>query len=79
MISLLNLSLPLSIQSLRKCYIKKISVKKQKLRAKLWITKGILISIKNKNKIYRKYCHAKNQTRRDELHNLFKKYRNSIN
>ena len=59
--------------------LKKISVKERKLRAKPWITKGILTSINNKNKTYRKYCRAKNQTRRDELHKLFKKYRNSIN
>ena len=50
--------------------LKKISAKEQKLRAKPWITKGILTSINNKNKTYRKYCRAKNQTRRDELHNL---------
>ena len=59
--------------------LKKISVKERKLRAKPWITKGILTSINNKNKTYRKYCRAKNQTRRDELHNLLKKYQNSIN
>ena len=56
-----------------------MSVKERKLRAKPVITKGILTSINNKNKTYRKYCRAKNQTRRDELHNLFKKYQNSIN
>ena len=59
--------------------LKKISVKERKRRAKPWITKGIIASINNKNKTYRKYCRAKNRTRRDELHNLFKKYRNSIN
>ena len=63
----------------RTCSIKKISVKEQKLRTKPWTTKGILTSINNKNKTYRKYCHAKNQTRRDQLHNLFKNYHNSIN
>ena len=51
--------------------LKKISVKERKLRAKPWITKGILTSINNKNKTYQKYCQPKNQTRRDELHNLF--------
>ena len=59
--------------------MKKVSVKERKLRAKPWITKGILTSVNNKNKTYRKYCKAKNQARRDELHNLFKKYRNTIN
>ena len=57
----------------------KIYVKERKLRAKSWITKGILTSVNNKNKTYQKYYRAKNQTRRDELHNLFKKYHNSIN
>ena len=59
--------------------LKKISVKERKLRAKPWITKGILTSINNKNETYQKYCRAKNQTGRDELHNFFKKYRNSVN
>ena len=58
--------------------MKNISVKERKLRVKPWIRKGILNLINNKNKTYRKYCRAKNQTR-DELHNLLKKYRNSIN
>ena len=59
--------------------LKKISVKEGKLRANTWIAKGILTPINNKNKTYRKYCRAKNQNRRDELHNLFKKYLNSVN
>ena len=36
-------------------------------------------SINNKNKIYRKYCRAKDQNRKHELHTLFKQYRNSLN
>ena len=36
--------------------LKKISVKERKLRAKPWITKGILTSVKNKNKTYQNYC-----------------------
>ena len=36
-------------------------------------------NLNNKNKTNQKYCQEKNQTRRDELHNLFKKYCNSIN
>ena len=59
--------------------LKKISVKERKRRAEPWITKGIITSINNKNKTYRKYCRAKNEIRRNELQNLFKKYRNSIN
>ena len=56
-----------------------MSVKEQRLRARPCITKGILTSINNKNKRYWRYCWPKNQTRRDELHNLIKKYQNSIN
>ena len=59
--------------------LKKISIKDRKPRAKPRITKGTLTSINNKNKTNQRYCRAKNQTRRDELYNLFKKYRNSIN
>ena len=58
----------------------KKSVKEQKLRAKKpWITKGILISINNKNKTYILKVlpnKRKNQTR---LLSLFKKNWNSIN
>ena len=51
--------------------LNKISLKKRKLIAKHWITKGILTSINNKNNAYRKYRRAKNQTKRGELHKLF--------
>ena len=44
--------------------LKKISVKERKLRAKPWIAKGILNSINNKNKTYRKYCRAKKSNKR---------------
>ena len=52
--------------------LKNIFVKERNLRGKHWITKGILTSINNKNKTYRKYCRAKSQTRRDELRKLFR-------
>ena len=41
--------------------------------------KGILTSIKIKNKIYDKYCRAKDVARKNILHTQFKKYRNTIN
>ena len=56
-----------------------MSLKERKLKLKPWITKGILTSINNKNKAYRKYCRAKDQNRKHELHTLFKQYRNSLN
>ena len=46
---------------------------------KPWITKGILKSIEKKNRIYRKCIRTKNATKKEELHNLFKSYRNSLN
>ena len=59
--------------------LKKMSLKEHKLKLKPWIMKGILTSINNKNKTYRKYCRAKDQNRKHELHTLFKQYRNSLN
>ena len=45
---------------------------------KPWITKGILKSIEKKNRIYRK-CIRTKFYKKDEFHNLFKFYRNSLN
>ena len=56
-----------------------MSLKERKLKLKPWITKGILTSINNKNRTYRKYCRAKDQNRKHELHTLFKQYWNSLN
>ena len=46
---------------------------------KPWITKGILKSIEKKNRIFRKCIRTKKATKKEELHNLFKSYRNSLN
>ena len=52
--------------------------RKEKLRFKPCITKGILTFIKQKNKIYKEMIKAKNsQTKQIKL-NLYKKYRNII-
>ena len=59
--------------------LKKMSLKECKLKLKPWLTKGILTSINNKNKTYQKYCRAKDQNRKHELHTLFKQYQNSLN
>ena len=40
---------------------------------------GILTSIKNKNKLYRKYIRVKDLCRKTLLHSEFKKYQNQIN
>ena len=58
--------------------LQKMSLKECKLKLMPWITKGILTSVNNKNKTYRKYCRAKDQNRKHELHTLFKQYRNSL-
>ena len=46
---------------------------------KPWITKGILKSIEKKNRIYRKCIRTKNSKKKEEMCNLFKSYRNSLN
>ena len=63
----------------RHASLKKMSLKEHKLKLKSWLTKGILTSVNNKNKAYRKYCRAKDQNRKRELHTLFKQYRNYLN
>ena len=55
--------------------LKKISLKELKLKLKPWLTKGILTSSVNN----KKYCRVKDQNRKNELHALFKQYRNSLN
>ena len=46
---------------------------------KPWITKEILKSIDQKIRIYKKCIRTKNATKKEELHNLFKSSRNSLN
>ena len=50
----------------------------QKTYKKPWITKGIWVPIEKKNKIYNKFCQAKDPERKRSLHETFKKYRNII-
>ena len=57
---------------------KPITKKELKTRSKPWLTSGILTSFKNKNKIYNKFREAKDQTRKQHLHEKFKIYRNSL-
>ena len=52
--------------------------KQEKNISKPSITKGILISIKIKNTLYKKFCCAKDNKLKPDLHNKFKKYRNLI-
>ena len=57
----------------------KLSNKEKKLKNKPWVTKGILKSIAQKDKICRKQCRAKikNQALRESLKSKFKTYRNN--
>ena len=52
--------------------LRKISRKRAK--NKNWITKGILISIRYKNRLYRKYCDKPNSIRRA----VYKNYSNKL-
>ena len=54
--------------------LNKIPLKEHKLKLKPWLTEGILTSINNKNKTYRKCCRAKDQNRKHELLTHFKQY-----
>ena len=58
--------------------LKQITKKEIKTKSKPWIPAGILTSIRNKNKIYNKFCKAKYQKRKDLLHQQFKNYRNIL-
>ena len=58
--------------------LKKLSNKEIKTLRKPWITTGILKSIAKKNKINRKYNRTKNPIKKEELHQLYKTYKNSI-
>ena len=58
--------------------LKELSNSKQKLQNKPWITKGILKSIKNKNKQYEKMCGANDLTKRKIIEQEFKTYKNNL-
>ena len=55
-----------------------MSRKQQENIIKPWITKGILKSIKIKKALCNKFCRAKDNKLKSDLHNKFKKYRNLI-
>ena len=51
--------------------LKQITQKVIKTKSKSWITTGILTSIRNKNNIYNRFYKAKDQERKDLLHQQF--------
>ena len=55
-----------------------MSRKQEQNVTKPGITKGILKSIKIKNTLYNKFCRAKDNKSKSDLHNKFKKYCNRI-
>ena len=58
--------------------LKKLSKKELKLQAKPWITQGILNSIKQRDKLLRKYINATEINHKEELHKEYKSLRNKI-
>ena len=60
------------------CPLRKVRNKDFKNKHKPWITKGILISIKRRDKLFGKYIRAKNKENKTFLHNCYKELRNKI-
>ena len=58
--------------------VKVLSKKEVKLENKPWITRGILNSIHDRDKIYKRYLKEKNKTTKTALFNKFKYKRNMI-
>ena len=57
---------------------RKLNKKELRLQLKPWLTQGILKSIKRRDKLLRKYIGASDPTRKEELHNEYRKLRNKI-
>ena len=51
---------------------------RNKKHNKPWITSGIATSIKKKNNLYKTFCRAKDSKKKEELHILYKAYKNFI-
>ena len=58
--------------------IKKSTRKKQKIKSKPWITKGIKKSVSIRDKLYKEMIKEKNVLTKVLKHEFFKKYRNQI-
>ena len=56
----------------------KYSKRTDKKRNKLWITNGIANSVRKKNNLHNKLCRAKDSERKEELHRLYKTYKNHV-
>ena len=58
--------------------MRQMSRKEKRLTDKPWITKGILISIKTKNRLYKKYFKNKNDHTDNPKREFYKKYLNKL-
>ena len=58
--------------------LKKVNKKQLRLEVKPWITRGIIKSIKRRDKLLRKYINAKDSVRKDQLHTDYKRLRNEV-
>ena len=58
--------------------VKKITKRERRLQQRPWITKGILISMQNRDKIYKKFVLTADPSEKQNLFKLYKKYRNLI-
>ena len=56
----------------------KMTSKETKLQNKPWISQEILKNINKKNKLYHKFCKAKDPARKEKLHEEFKVLRNTV-
>ena len=56
----------------------KITKKEFKLKYKPWVTRGILTSIRRRDKLLKKFIRTKNQIRKQIIHNEYKTLRNQI-
>ena len=58
--------------------LKKLNKQERKFQQKPWITKGLQVSIKKKNSIFRKYIRFQNKILKKDLHLQYKNYRNLL-
>ena len=58
--------------------LKKLTKKEIKQQYKPWITNGIRISIKRREKYYKKFIKAKNEITKEDYHKKYKELRNQI-
>ena len=58
--------------------VRKLSKKEMGLKEIPWITNGILISMKERDSLYKEFTNEKDPIKRNEVHARYKKHRNLI-